>query len=383
MKVLKACLRRIQIPFVVAFHHFLASRKSTESLVLEIVTDSEVRGYGECTPRGYVSGETVESATHTLKRSLAELRGEELWDSVQIRRCLDHLEHHPEIRLGQHPNARCALELALLDAMAKANSSNVAQLLGGLKRDTLHYSGVLSLDSSGIHARLVDQVKALGFRQVKIKVGRETERDLENIQFVRSRLGNDVEIRIDANGAWSLEEAVKNMGLYSALSIAAVEQPLSATKRQDYPILMKETGQRAGIIIDESLVGMEDAVWFIDHQGASGFNLKVSKLGGLFKCLEVHDVAIKAGIKCQLGCHVGETSILTAAGMILAGLSGSMYAHEGAFGCHLLSWDVIERPLQFHEKGRLDINSCLQGNGLGIEVDRHLLDKSTASSEWI
>jgi L-Ala-D/L-Glu epimerase len=383
MKVAKACVRTIKIPFVVAFHHFLASRRTTESLVLEVIFESNIRGYGECTPRDYVSGETVESTANALKRCLKELRKVEFHNVADIRRCLDEMEQYPEIGLGKHPNARCALELALLDGVAKECSSSVAQLLGGLRTDTLHYSGVLSLDCSPTHTRMVEQVKMFGFRQVKIKVGRETERDLENVRLVRSRLGNDVEIRIDANGAWTLDEAVKNMRLYAALSITIVEQPLPAASRQDYPVLLKEMGTQAELIIDESLVGIEDALWFVDHRGASGFNLKVSKLGGLFKCLEILEVAERAGITCQLGCHVGETSILTAAGMILAGLCGKMRAHEGAFGGHLLSWDIAKRPLQFHQGGRVDLASCLQWSGLGIEVDQDLLEKSTGSGEWI
>lgn len=220
-------------------------------------------------------------------------------------------------------------------------------------------------------------MQKIGFKQVKIKVGKDLDSDLERVKMSQSILGENVELRIDANGAWRTQEAVENIKRYTDCGVCSVEQPLAVDQKNDYPALMERVDASIDVILDESICTLEDARWFIQNEAASGFNLKISKLGGLRNTLAIYQLASENGFKCQLGCHVGETSILTAAGRILAGLTKKLSAYEGAYGNLLLDHDIVEHPLQFSHRGKYDLMDLSTSSGLGIRIEPSLL--STAS----
>jgi L-alanine-DL-glutamate epimerase-like enolase superfamily enzyme len=122
---------------------------------------------------------------------------------------------------------------------------------------------------------------------------------------------------------------------------------------------------------------MEDAQWFIDNRGATLFNIRISKNGGILNSLKIYQKAEDAGFKCQLGAQVGETSLLSSAGRIFAALTGDLIFHEGSYGTQLLAFDLTKNPLFFEKEGigTLDVFDKLPG--IGVNVDRALLEKMT------
>jgi len=83
------------------------------------------------------------------------------------------------------------------------------------------------------------------------------------------------------------------------------------------------------------------------------------------------------GIQCQLGAQVGETSLLTSAGLILASLTGDCVYHEGAFGTRLLQKDIVNQPIQFGKEGWLSIDDIRNQPGLGVTVNSEELESLT------
>jgi muconate cycloisomerase len=155
---------------------------------------------------------------------------------------------------------------------------------------------------------------------------------------------------------------------------------MPAFLREAYPALCCEFGREIGVMVDEGVCSLEDAAWLIARGGATAFNLKVGKHGGLLGALRVHALAAAHGIPCQLGAFVGETSILSAAGRILAGLAGGLTAHEGSAGAHLLEHDVVAAPLGFGQGGRASLADVEGSGGLGIEVDPALVARAIATA---
>ena len=101
-------------------------------------------------------------------------------------------------------------------------------------------------------------------------------------------------------------------------------------------------------------------------------NLRVSKLGGLIRSLDFLTQARSLGLQLIIGAHVGETSVLSRAGLTLASAAGdAMVTMEGAFGIHLLEYDVCDPPLMFGKDGILRPDewhlSTAKGNGLEIK----------------
>src|SRR5690606_22528882 len=104
--------------------------------------------------------------------------------------------------------------------------------------------------------------------------------------------------------------------------------------------LQRHFGDDLCLMADESVTTLATARRLIRTQACRRFNLKVSKHGGLFNTLAIYRLAREHGIGCQLGAHFGETSILTAAGILFAALAGPLEALEGGLGTHLLEHDL-------------------------------------------
>ncbi len=377
MKIASASIRTINIPFISAFQHSLASRNETESIILEVVTDSGISGFGECTPRNYVTGETIASTIAKLQEIIPHLMELEFTDPIGLLAWLDEFESNFR-NLSKSVNAVCAMELAMLDALGKELNKPIVEFFDRPRKDQIFYSGVIASGTPETTKKILPKIKSLGFRQIKVKIGKNLQRDIENIQMVRAFLGSGVEIRVDANAAWNLEQAVENIKTLSGHGVRIIEQPLPKEQRDDYPRLMAEFNSDISIIIDESISTVADATWFIENRGAAGFNLKISKHGGLLNSLKIYRLAQENGLSCRLGCHVGETSLLTAAGMVFTGIAENLMAYEGAFGSHLLEYDITENPLQFRHKGKMNLADLRHTPGLGIQISPALLNKATA-----
>ena len=124
------------------------------------------------------------------------------------------------------------------------------------------------------------------------------------------------------------------------------------------------------IILDESAVRAGD---LDDVEGPDWIvNLRVSKVGGLIRSLEMLALARQRGLGVILGCHVGETGILTRAALALASAcGGELIAAECGYGGYLLARDLTRPRLRFGRGGAIHAPSG--GNGLGIVVQSDLL----------
>ena len=118
-------------------------------------------------------------------------------------------------------------------------------------------------------------------------------------------------------------------------------------------------------IVDESLITLADAQALINAKACQGFNLRLSKCGGLAQTLEIARLADEANIFVQVGCQVGETAVLSAAGRHLAAGLPQVKFVEGSYGKLLLSQDISRTPVQFGYRGHAPM---LTRPGLGVDV---------------
>lgn len=380
MKPIGFVIREIKIPFTTHFSHALATRKQTSSVLFEIVTDEGIHGYGEGTPREYVTGESVKSTIAVLQRISEKMQRLVLNHTDNVIEIITAWENALKDDLVNAPSAQCAMELALLDTYGKMLDKPVINFFDDLRTPRIFYSGVLSDNSFIETEKILSKLKPFGFKQIKIKVGQNLKTDLKKLAMVRSILGEDIAMRIDANGAWSLPEAVEKIQCYCDNGVSIVEQPIPVTCKNDYPLLLQKINTDVKVIIDESICTYNDALWFIKNKGADGFNLKISKHGGLINTQAIYRLASASGLVSQLGCHVGETSVLTAAGMIFAGLSEVLLAYEGAYGNLLLSYDVVDYPLHLGLRGAYDLADVNALTGLGVQINPTLLSEASVNS---
>lgn len=361
----KINLYLLQIQLCMPIKHYLAERTHSENLVVKVVTDSGVVGFGEGIARQYVTGEVMESSLRFLQEHLIpQLNGFHPSGPPDLIEALGEL--FTEENRAQAPAACCALELAIFDAAGKAWSQSVAQMLGGGDQPLI-YSAVIPMMSHPSFHRLLHLIRDMEMSFVKIKVGNES--DTEILSLAREILGHKVDIRVDANGAWSSEQAEKRIGAMMAYGISAVEQPVS---KKDILGLKRVSEQvEIPIIADESLCLERDAKKLASLDACQVFNLRLSKCGGILAALRLYEIARKKAIASQLGCQVGETGILSAAGRQLAANRKFIYL-EGSYSGYLLKEDIVNEPVVFGPGG---VAQPLAGHGLGVSVNEETLQR--------
>jgi len=373
MRLDQVDLYRLQIRFWLPIKHHLANHTASDNLVVKVTTDEGVVGYGEGVARQYVTGETTESGLSFLRNCLIpEINGFQPTTPTDLADSLEELLS-PEKRV-RAPAACCALELAVLDAAGKSWGQSVAGLLGGLDQPVI-YSAVVPMMPFSSFQSILRLILEMEMSFVKIKVG--NEKDLQLLALAREILGQEVDLRVDANGAWSAEEAEERIAAMMNYGISAVEQPVPKEDIQG----LRRVAQRLSIpvIADESLCSEQDA----EHLAAVGacqvFNLRLSKCGGMLAALRVHEIGRKRGITAQLGCQVGETGILAAAGRQLASILELLYL-EGSYSNYLLKEDIVSESVDFGPGG---VAQLLEGPGLGVTVNEKTLHRLSVMHQVI
>ena len=369
----KIHLYLLQIQLCMPIKHYLAERTHSENLVVKVVTDSGVVGFGEGIARQYVTGEVMKSSLRFLQDHLIpELNGFHLSEPPDLIEALAELLS--EDNRAQAPAACCALELAILDAAGKTWSQSVAQMLGGGDQPLI-YSAVIPMMSYPSFHRLLHLIRDMEMSFVKIKVG--NDRDTEILSLAREILGHEVDLRVDANGAWSSEEAGKRIAAMMAYGISAVEQPVP---KEDILGLKRVSEQvEIPVIVDESLCLERDAKKLVSLDACQVFNLRLSKCGGILAANRLYEIGRKKAIAAQLGCQVGETGILSAAGRQLAATRKLLYL-EGSYSSYLLKDDIVNEPVEFGPGG---VAQPLAGHGLGVSVNEETLQRLTVMHEEI
>ena len=371
MKIASACIYALNIPFVERFSHSLHERDCSDSIIVKLTSASGVSGFGEGAPRPYVTGETNEQSVEYIRSELLPvIIGAEL-DCGDLRcaaACVDELLPRQGAGEAVIWNAsRCAVELALIDCLFRAANASVNVVLPA-RLQKVTYSGVIGAGPVARAEKAARRCKAAGFEHVKMKV-RGCE-DLESVALVRETLGPSTSIRLDANGAFSPDAAVRFLSAAAKYDIECIEQPIPRGDPTEMAAV--RSASPIPVMADESLVTIRDARDLIETEAVDCFNLRISKCGGLFTTLTIAELARSAGIGIQLGCQVGETAILSAAGRHLAAHLEDLRFAEGSYGTHLLVEDIAEEDMTFGRGGRAPV---LTGPGLGVTVREELLEK--------
>jgi L-Ala-D/L-Glu epimerase len=363
MKIASLKMRPLEIAFKVAFKHTSADRKHTQSILVQAVTTDGDVGYGEGCPRGYVTGEDIDSCIQFF-----ELHREEWLASIHSLAELEGwiLEHALEIDL--HPAAWCAVELSLIEIISKDLEQSVEKTLGFPElTGSFAYTAVLGdAEKSSFEAQVL-RFAQVGFTDFKLKISGDVQVDSEKMNFVAKTIPG-ARMRIDANNIWN---SFLDFNVYLnsiPISPFAIEEPLQAMDYAGMKTLVHESAIR--IILDESFLNSKQFEYALQLNGQAIVNLRVSKMGGLMRSMAIAKRAQAEGMPLILGAHVGESTILTRAALVLAGaFRPNILAQEGAYGTHLLESDVVVNPIMFGKKGVLFGEQILSRERHGFGLD--------------
>lgn len=372
MRVAQLEAYQVRIPLKKPIRHASHRRIETDNLIVKATLDDGTVGYGEGVPRDYVTGETIDSALELLRRTdwaQASATCGSFGDAVRLCEGLKLTTVPGDERQCRGNAARCAVELAILDAAGRCFGEplmNVTKLLEPELYEPqaeVFYSGAI-MSASGLKARIMGWAMRLyGFRQVKVKVGIAGQNDPKRLAIIRRRVGPRVDLRVDANEAWSPGEAVDRIRALEPLGITSVEQPVRHEDAAALSAIRQEI--QTPIMLDESLCSMYDAERSVKAQMCDFFNLRLSKCGGFIPTLRLAAYARRHGLGYQLGCQVGETAILSAAGRHFATSVRDIRYREGSYDRHLVRERLSEEDITFGRRGRAPM---LPGCGLGITI---------------
>jgi muconate cycloisomerase len=373
VKIVELTAHHARIRLRRPIRHASHARHDTDNVIVRCVLDDGSVGHGEGVPRDYVTGETIDSALELLQRSdlASQLGGCASFEAAVAQAERLRLAAVPGDERGIGGNAaRCAVELAWLDACGRRFVRPLSDVTGLVApechspRRWVRYSGAIT-SAKGLKLRLVAWLQRLyGLAQIKVKVGIAGQDDAARLRTVRRCVGARVDLRVDANEAWAPGEVVERIRELEPAGITSVEQPVANEQLGCLADVRRQV--KTPIMLDESLCGEIDARRAIAEGACDLFNVRLSKCGGFLPSLRLVQLAHEHGLACQLGCQVGETAILSAAGRHFAASVGGLRYVEGSYDRRLVREALGKADLTFGIGGKAP---ALGGAGLGVEID--------------
>ena len=346
------------------------------ALLLLLGTDAGVTGLGEASPVGAGSPAELRRTAGLLPSLAPNLLNVTISEALEVASSGKGLRAPGGKRRSGTPSGvgggpepalaaalRFGLETALYDVLGKESGSPVAALLGGEPRPVA-VNALIGVDSAREATRLAKEAVDQGFSTVKLKIGGRTpEEDVALVRAVREAVGAAVRVRVDANGSWSVEEAIATISRLEEFDLEYVEQPVAAKEVQGMAQVRRSV--RVPIAADESLAGLEDAQRLLDADAADVFVIKATRAGGLQPTREIMGLVQRHGRAAVVTSSL-ETGVGIAASLHLAASApGEKTLACGLATADLLEHDLLVQPLA-PTRGELRV---LPAPGLGVELD--------------
>lgn len=368
MRVDKVIIHQVRLPFSFDFSHSLRKRSYVNNIIVEIIAQQgKILGYGEGAPRSYVTGESTESTVRSICHFIKhDAFPRKLNDISQIWNFID------DITCGRENNAAiCALETALLDALGKRQDRHIIDYFPkDFITGNVYYGAPIPLDNSSKITKIYQLIKKMKINALRLKLGNNFEQNKEILETVRSVFGGDYDLRVDINCAWDKKLAFRHIPLIQKYNVKAIEQPMIP----DDPDIADFAGhmQNIGVILmaDESACSFNDVEKIVKEGYYKMINVRLSKCGGFKNSSKIIDYLRLNGIPFQVGCQLGESGILSAAGRVLCLLCRDAVYYDGSYDEFLLKENVTFENVSFGEGGKA---GPLSRPGLGVTVSpQHL-----------
>lgn len=291
-------------PYTIAYETISTS----PNIVLKLITDSGLVGYGSATPDLEVTGETAEDVIRQIEGPIeALLKGE-----PAFRHSYYNMELKKTPSAGS--SARAMVNIALFDLLSRKASLPLYQVLGGYRSSILTSItiGILPLEETLEQARLF---LSQGFKHLKLKGGLEVSEDVEKVRKLRETLGMDFSLRFDANQGYDPDNAVDFIHQTRDLGIEILEQPTP----ENTPEAMREVSHRVHVPVmaDESVKSLADAFHMTRMGMMDMVNIKLQKVGGILEAAHINSVAKAGGLEVMIGC-LDECALGISAGLHFA-----------------------------------------------------------------
>lgn len=331
---------RVAVPLTKPFKTALRTVYTAESIFVKISCDNGIVGWGEAPPTHVITGDSlgsIETAIHHVIKPF--LIKKEMLNYETIFQGLKTI-------LVGNSSAKAAVDMALYDCLSQQTKLPLYQFLGGFRNEIETDFTVSVNDPKEMGEDATEYVKN-GFNVLKIKVGiGEVKDDIERIQEIRSRVGYDVKLRLDANQGWSPKDAIRAIRKMedSGLDIELIEQPVKA---DDIEGLKAVTDAVETLIMaDESVFTPKQAFQVLKTRSADLINIKLMKAGGIYNAQAINTMAEVCGVECMVGSMIETKLGITAAAHFAASKKNvTRFDFDAPL---MLAKDIIDGGIQYN-----------------------------------
>lgn len=328
-------------------------------VIVRVRTECGVEGLGEIA----IIPHYGEEAPGAIKSMIDEVIAPCLV-GYDIRR-LEGLVQFMDQIIKNNAYAKGGIEMACVDAIARAMNVPAYQLFGGKLHDSIPLlwvlgNGVIDKDIAEAEARLGD------YKLFLVKIGKGDPREnVDRALAIRDALGDRAQVRVDINQGWDEATATWGIGELQAGGIEIIEQPLPGHNVEG----MRRLTERftVPIMADEGVMTAQDALRIAQRNAADAFSVKVTKHGGMLRTKQVANIAQSAGIRLFGGTMI-EGQIGTSAYAQIFSTMPNLTLGAQLFGPHLLTDDIASPVIAF--KDHALVVPDLPGFGVTLDTDK-------------
>lgn len=322
-----------------------------DSTVVAVETDAGITGYGEVCPLGpaylpaYANG-----ARAGLREIGPALLGEDPSDLNALNRRMDQL-------MRGHPYVKSAIDMAAWDILGKAAGMPVVKLLGGRVGDDFPLYRAISQDTPENMAANVAGYRAEGYTKFQLKVGGAPDTDIDRIHAVAAQMQRGDVLVADANTGWRQHEAVRvadavrDVNVYIEQPCYSYEECLAVRRHTNRPF-----------VLDEVIDGLGAVLRGVNDQAMDVINLKISKVGGLTRAVQIRNLCESLGIAMTIEDTWGGDIITAAIAHLAHSTSRDLLFTSTDFNSYVTVSIASGAPQR--QNGRMAASTA---PGLGIE----------------
>ncbi len=366
----RLALREIRLSLKAPFRISSGVVSERRIALLTIEGGDGLESWSECVAgeQPNYSAETIETAWLAIREWLApRVLGREFGHPGEVAAALDR-------GVRGHPMAKAAVEMGCWNLAAQAEGVPLARMLGGERAEVA--AGI----SLGIQARAEDLVAEAaaaarrGYRKIKLKIAPGA--DLEFVAGVREALGGDVRLMVDANSAYTLEDA-DHLARLDAFDLMMIEQPLAPDDLVRHAELQRRLS--TPVCLDESITGPDRAEDMITLGSGRIVNIKPGRVGGYGPSIAIHDLCRRSSIPVWCGGML-ESGIGRAYNVALAALPGFTLPGDLSPSDRYWDHDIVFPPWTMDPDGMVRVPDSA---GLGVQVDRDRIEDLTVRLETL
>ena len=341
MKITEVNVGSYELPLVAPMQLAGQTLTTRQGHIITLTDSNGTTAHGEAAPLQGFHDESFDDALeqlHNIKDDLIDMPA----DGGFFELAIDLAKRLPLL----YPSVRMAIEMALFNLGLKRSASHLAQTA-----QLLPVNALLMWDSP----ESIEKLIADGFTSIKLKIGTApVADDIDRIAKIRETVGDSATLRLDANRAWNLDEAVEFAMQIGPDNIEYIEEPTKTSA--DHKAFYEKTGM--DIALDETVI-QEGVKSFPDLDHVSALVLKPSLLGGFSLTALMMDLAKRSNTTAVISsCFESGLGISS-----IALFAASMNLTNTPAGLDTLKYfkhDLLASPLQI-EQGAIKLSQAFAG----------------------